>query len=86
MFAFGLSHEVGGGDLPQAQRTGDALKLRLTQPVGVTGITYGAEWSATLQPGSWTALPDEGSGDEHIFSVPLGGNGKLFMRLKVTGR
>jgi len=54
--------------------------------VGVTDITYGAEWSATLLPGSWIEVPDTGTGETHIFSVPAGADGKLFMRLKVTGR
>jgi len=56
-----------------------------TQPAGVTNITYGAEWSPTLLPGSWAEVPDSGTGSEHIFSVPVAG-GQLFMRLKVTGR
>jgi len=54
--------------------------------VKVTGITYGAEWSASMLPGSWIEVSDSGSGETHVFSVPAGADGKLFMRLKVTGR
>ncbi|MEI7911328.1 MAG: hypothetical protein WCK77_16975, partial [Verrucomicrobiota bacterium] len=56
------------------------------QPAGVTGITYGAEWSASLLPGTWTGVPDSGSGDQHVFSVPVGAGPRMFMRLRVTGR
>ncbi|MCX6865187.1 MAG: hypothetical protein NTV46_03020, partial [Verrucomicrobia bacterium] len=66
------------------QRIGDNLVMRFTQPAGVTGITYGAEWSKTLLPDSWTDIPDTGSGTEHIFSVPAATAPRLFMRLKVT--
>jgi alpha-tubulin suppressor-like RCC1 family protein/phosphodiesterase/alkaline phosphatase D-like protein len=84
-YAFGLhSNPNGTGQLPQPQRIGDNLVMSFTQPAGVTGITYGAEWSKTLQPGSWTDVPDTGTGTEHIFSVPMATAPRLFMRLKVT--
>jgi alpha-tubulin suppressor-like RCC1 family protein len=84
-YAFGL-HLMPSGHLPQAQRIGGNLVLRFTQPAGVTGISYGAEWSSTLLPGSWTEVADSGAGDEHLFSVPVAANDKLFLRVKVTGR
>ena len=86
-YAFGLhSNSNGTGQLPQPQRIGDKLVMGFTQPEGVTGITYGAEWSTNLLPGSWTDVPDTGSGTEHIFSVPAGTAPRLFMRLKVTSQ
>jgi alpha-tubulin suppressor-like RCC1 family protein len=86
-YAFGLHLDPrGAAQLPQAQRVGDNMELRFTEPAGISGITYGAEWSATLLPGSWAAVPDTGAVDEHIFSVPIGTNPGIFMRLKVTGR
>jgi len=83
-YAFGLSGANSTARLPQPQRAGDSLEMRFTQPAGVTGITYGAEWSATLQPGSWTDIPDTGTGNEHIFRVPAATAPNLFLRLKVT--
>jgi alpha-tubulin suppressor-like RCC1 family protein len=84
-YAFGLhSNPNGTAQLPQPQRIGDNLVMRFTQPAGVTGITYGAEWSKTLLPDSWTDMPDTGTGTEHIFSVPAATAPRLFMRLKVT--
>lgn len=72
------------GLLPKIQRSGGNLTTSFTQPVGVSGITYGAEFSTTLQPGSWQAVPDTGISPQHTFSIPAGGNPKIFLRLKVT--
>ena len=84
-YAFGLhSNPNGTGQLPQPQRIGDKLVMSFNQPAGVIGITYGAEWSTTLLPDSWTDVPDTGTGAEHIFSIPVGTAPRLFMRLKVT--
>jgi alpha-tubulin suppressor-like RCC1 family protein len=86
-YAFGLHLDPRGAvQLPHAHRVGDNMEIRFTEPAGVSGITYGAEWSATLLPGSWAAVPDTGAADEHIFSVPIGTSPGIFMRLKVTGR
>jgi len=70
--------------LPQIRRNGGNLYFSFTPPAGVSGITYGAEWSQTLSTGSWTAVADTGSSPQHVFSVPIGTKTKLFMRLKVT--
>jgi hypothetical protein len=84
-YAFGLDpNENSAGQLPQPKRVGDDYVLGFTQPDGVTGITYSAEWSATLQQGSWTIVPDSGIGADHVFSVPAGMEPKIFMRLKVV--
>jgi hypothetical protein len=84
-YAFGLSGANSAVRLPQPKRVDDSLEMRFTEPAGVTGITYGAEWSATLQPGSWKDIQDTGTGNEHIFRVPVTTSPNLFMRLKVTG-
>jgi hypothetical protein len=83
-YAFGLiSSENEPGQLPQGQRIGDRFVIQFTQPAGVTGITYGAEWSRTMEPGSWMEVPDTGTGEEHVFSVPMEAEPRVFMRLKV---
>ena len=54
----------------------------------MSGITYGAQWSATLQPNDWHAITDTGDSSAtppgHLFSVPMATNTQLFMRLTVT--
>lgn len=70
--------------LPQPQLSGGNFFITFTQPAGVTGITYGAEWRPELTTGSWQTITDTGSGNVHTFSLPIAGNPKVFVRLKVT--
>lgn len=84
-FAFGLAPtRSDSGLLPQWQKVGANHSVTFTQPDGVTGITYGAEWSTTLLPASWTNIPDTGVAPQHTFSLPAGADPKLFLRLKVA--
>jgi hypothetical protein len=84
-YAFGIdANESMTGKLPRAQRIGDDLIIRFLQPIGVIDVTYGAEWSETLLPGSWNEVPDTGSGEEHEFRLPIGDAPKMFMRMKVS--
>ena len=84
-FAFGLDPTLNSAaQLPYAQRVGADFVLSFTQPNGVANVTYGAEWSTTLQSTDWHAITDTGTGNVHIFSVPSGTHSKLFMRTKVT--
>ena len=82
-YAFGLNATTNGG-LPQGQWLGGRFVMRFNQPAGVIGITYGAEWSTTLLPGSWLEVPDTGTGDEHLFNLPTDAGPHAFLRLKVT--
>ncbi len=84
-YAFGLNPTLSNGtQLPRPQKVGGNFVATFTQPAGVSGITYGAEWSTTLQAGSWTPIPDTGSGSTHTSSIAIGTVPKLFMRLTVT--
>jgi hypothetical protein len=58
--------------------------ISFTEPAGITGITYGAEWSPDLTPASWLPVLDTGTGTTHTFSIPTVGSLRKFMRLKVT--
>ena len=70
--------------LPQAQIIGANYVITFTQPTGVSGVSYGAEWRADLLPGSWTPMNHTLDGTTHTFSVPIAGNPQIFLRLKVT--
>jgi hypothetical protein len=84
-FAFGLNPtRASSGLLPRMQRVGSNYAVTFTQPDGVSGITYGAEWSTTMLPASWIAIPDTGPPPQHIFTIPAGGAPAMFMRLKVN--
>lgn len=71
--------------LPVPQRAGNTFTVSFTEPAGVTGVTYGASYSTSLQSGSWTPIPDTGSGTTHTFSAPVSaGDTKVFIQLSVT--
>lgn len=69
--------------LPQPQLTWPYLSYSFTEPPGVTGVNYVAEWSTTLLPGSWTAITDAGTWTNHSFTIGAGG-AQTFIRLRVT--
>ena len=80
--AFGLNPTLGSSNqLPQPQRVGGNFVVSFTEPSGLLGITYGAEWSTTMASGSWQPIPDTGSGKTHTFSVSTAGRPGLFIRL-----
>jgi len=74
--------------LPQIQIAGGNLFYSFTEPMGVSGLAYGALWSATLQANDWHAIADTGdisaTPPEHLFSIPIGASTHLFMRLTVS--
>jgi hypothetical protein len=74
--------------LPQMQLSGGNLFYSFTEPFGVSGITYGAQWSATLQLNDWRPVADTGDPSAtppaHLFSVPIAAHTQLFLRLIVT--
>ena len=76
--------KVASALLPKPQTIGTNYVLSFTQPAGVSGVTYGAEWRPDLATGTWQPMTDAGSGSVHTFSVPIGSNMKMFMRLTVT--
>ena len=84
-FAFGLNPtDPASVDLPQLLENGSEVSLAFTTPSGVSGITYGAESSTTLQPGSWTVIPDTGTAPQHRFIVPTTGQKKAYLRFIIT--
>ena len=69
--------------LPQVTASGGFLSYHFSEPAGVSGLSYGAEWSTTLQAGDWHPVTDTGvAPGEHLFSVPMDGARK-FLRLIV---
>jgi len=68
--------------LPPAVIAAGSMTFSYTQPAGVTGVTYGADWSVDLS--SWNPVTDTGSGGTHTFSVSTAGKARLFMRHKIV--
>jgi len=72
--------------LPQPQQSGGNFVYTFTEPAGVTNITYGAQFTRSLTPANWQSVNDTGSGTGYIFSVPIGSNTQIFMRLTLTNQ
>ena len=70
--------------LPQPQQSGGNLVYSFTEPAGVSNITYGAQYTPSLTPANWQPITDTGFGTVHIFSVPIGSNTQMFLRLTLT--
>jgi hypothetical protein len=86
-YALGLHPgQNSAGQMPQAVRSGGDLVYTFTEPAGVTGITYNAEWSETLQTGSWTSagITHTVNNRVHTFTLPVGASPGAFIRLRVT--
>jgi alpha-tubulin suppressor-like RCC1 family protein len=84
-YAFGLNPLAdSSGKLPQARIENGELVIHFAQPSGVSGVTYGAEWSESMQEGSWLPVADSGESGEHRFAVPVSNGRRAFIRLKVT--
>jgi hypothetical protein len=84
-YAFGLNPLLASSmTLPQPAMSLGACTISFTEPPGVTGVTYGADYSTDLMGGIWSPVPDTGSGKLHLFSVPVTGSAKAFLRLNVT--
>jgi uncharacterized delta-60 repeat protein len=83
-FAFGLDPTLGGSCmLPLPQRIGNNFSVGFSEPIGISGVRYGAEWSASLLPGSWTPITDTGVPSQHQFTVPVGSQNQLFLRFTI---
>ena len=80
-YAFGLNPTQASSllQLPQPLRMESNAALSFTASAGVSGITYGAEWSTTLAPESWSPIADTGSGSTHTFSVPIAAYERMFL-------
>jgi hypothetical protein len=83
-YAFGLNPDHDNArKVPQPKRVGDCFELRYSRAHLAPDMEFGAEWSPDLSPGSWRNVPDSGDDGEHVFSVPLNGASRLFMRHRV---
>ena len=83
-YAFGLNPTVAnpGSALPQPIHAGTTYSVSFSQPNGVTGVTYAAQWSPNLA--TWNPVPDTGSGTTHTFSINTSGKPTLYFRYHIT--
>jgi hypothetical protein len=83
-YAFGLdpNHATSPSALPIPTLTGATLGITFVEPAGISGVTYGAQWSTDLV--TWTPLPETGNSTTHIFSVNTTGLARCFVRHIIT--
>jgi uncharacterized delta-60 repeat protein len=85
-YAFGLSPvDRASNVLPLFVHNGTSFTATFTAPGGRDDILYSAGWSATMQPGTWTNIPDTGTGGTHVFTIP-GTLPRVFVRYKASMR
>ena len=63
---------------PVAQNFG----FMFDEPPGITGITYGAEYSTDFE--TWQPIADAGGDGNHLFAMPVATHNRLFMRLVIA--
>lgn len=84
-FAFGLDPKNrASNSLPQGRVIGGNFVVSFPTPAGVSGVTYAAESSASLAAGDWKPVVDQGVAGNHLFSLPVAGAPRRFVRLKVV--
>ncbi len=84
-YAFDLNPTLASSSaLPVPQLTSGLYGVTFTQPSPANGVSYKAQWSTDLPVGSWTFIPDTGTGTTHTFVVPATGKARLFFRYVIS--
>jgi hypothetical protein len=83
-YAFGLNpgNPSDGAGLPQPALTSSGLTLSFLVPAGITDVIYTAERTSGFV--QWAPVPDQGTGAQHRFTIPVNPGTKSFIRLRVS--
>jgi hypothetical protein len=85
-FAFGLSPvDHASNTLPEFKYDGTSFTAAFTPPEGRENVTYTVESSPTMQPGTWSPIPDSGTRAMHKFVLPAT-TSRLFWRFPASIR
>lgn len=79
-YAFGFNPDstTSVTSLPHPTISGTLWQVSYTEPTGISGIIYGAQWSTNLV--NWTDITDSGSGKNHTFIFDVGAASRMFFR------
>jgi hypothetical protein len=84
-YAFDMSPSASSAhQLPQGGMNGSFFEMNFTQPAGVSGVTYGAEYSTSLAPNDWHPVTNSATPPLHSYRVPTATGQQVFMRIKVS--
>jgi len=83
-YAFGLdpTATTSGSVLPRPSFSGNNYTVTNSHPVGVTGASYGAQWTRNLS--AWTPVADSGSLGYHTFTVNKLGETRVYFRYAIV--
>jgi len=83
-YAFSLNPQLSdAAALPEWQIEDNEYVLNFSRPEGVDGVTYTAEFSATMSPGSWLPAMNALTPPNYAFYTPASGQ-RLYVRVRVT--
>ncbi len=83
-FAFALNPNLpDAAALPEWELEDDDYSLTFTRPAGVDGISYIAEYSASMAPGSWTSAVNISTPPAYQFYAPAIAQ-RQYVRVRVT--
>ncbi len=84
-FAFGMNpRQPDAAGLPAWVPAGDDYQLEFERPASAGGITYIAEQNTSLDPESWTPVPNLGTPPNYFYDVPATAGVRRFLRLRVS--
>ena len=83
-YAFNLDpQDSSSAQVPAWTNDSSQFEIGFTPPANVEGVSYGVEWSSSMNPSDWQDVTNQGTGGGHRYVVPKDAPFK-FMRLKVT--
>jgi uncharacterized delta-60 repeat protein len=84
-FAFGLDPNTpDAAELPAWEQNDDDFVLTFTSPPDAGNTTYIAEYSSSLEPESWTPIPNTSSPPHYKFYAPVRAGRRLYLRSRIT--
>jgi len=84
-YAFNLDpQDSTSATVPAWTNDSSQFEIGFTPPANVEGVSYGAEWSSTMNPSDWHDVSNQGTGGDHRYVVPKDSTPLKFMRVKVT--
>ena len=84
-YAFHLDpQDITSATVPAWSNDGSQFEINFTPPPNIEGVTYGAEWSPSMNPNDWQDVTNQASGGGHRYVVSKDATPLKFMRMKVT--
>jgi hypothetical protein len=84
-FAFGLDpNKPDTAELPGWEQDDDDFVLTFTRPEEAGDLTCVAEYSSSLEPESWTPIPNVSVPPDYTFYAPVRAGRRLYLRVRIS--